>query len=248
MNVKRYHRQIISSLIGEQGQAKLATASVLIVGCGGLGCSLASHLVRAGVGKVKIVDKDIVQLPDLQRQILFDEEDVKNSLAKAETAVRKLKKINSDCHLEALVTEVVADNVENLIKDVDLVLDGTDNMQTRFLINEACIKHNIPWVHGSVHEAMGMSMNIFPGETACYKCMMTHIPPSPGPIPVVNTIPAHIAAIQATEAIKIITNSPDVNKDLIYIDLWRGIFQKIKIKKKENCLACAQKKFTFLTS
>ncbi|MBE0478386.1 HesA/MoeB/ThiF family protein [Candidatus Aerophobetes bacterium] len=247
MDLTRYQRQIILPLIGEKGQEKLTKASVLIVGCGGLGCNLATHLVRAGVGKVKIVDKDIVQLPDLQRQILYDEEDARKSLPKAEAAFQKLKKINSDCQIEAFVFEVSSENIETLIGDVELVLDGTDNIQTRLLINEACVKHSLPWIQGAVCESVGMSMNIMPGETACYRCLVDCFPPPEGPIPIINTIPALIASIQATEAFKIITKSPDINKDLIYIDLWRGIFQKIKIKKREDCPVCSKRNFTLLS-
>jgi len=246
MNLTRYQRQIILPFIGEEGQKRLKEASVLIIGCGGLGCTIANHLARAGVGRLKIVDKDIVQLQDLQRQILYDEKDVKTSQPKAKVASEKLKKINSEIEVKAFSLEVTSQNIEELIKDVDLVLDGTDNIETRFLINEACIKHNLPWIHGAVQEATGMSMNIIPGKSACYRCLIDKIPPINGPIPILNTIPALVASIQATEAIKIITKSPNINKDLIYIDPWRGIFQKIKIKKRKDCPVCVKRDFTLI--
>ena len=217
MDFARYQRQIILPFIRKDGQQKL-----------------------------KIVDRDIVQLPDLQRQILYDEEDVKSHLPKAKIACSKLKKINSSVEVEAFVFEVKAQNIVGLIRDVDLVLDGTDNIKTRLLINEACIKYNLPWIHGAVQGAVGMSMSILPGETGCYRCLIEEdLPASEGPIPLINTIPALIASIQATEAIKIITGSPSVNRDLIYIDLWEGTFQKIKIKKRPNCPVCVKRNFTF---
>lgn len=246
MHVSRYHRQIILPFIKNEGQKKLARASVLLIGCGGLGCTIANHLVRAGVGKIKVVDKDTVQLPDLQRQILFDEEDAEKCSPKAHIAAQKLSKINSQVKVEGLVCEANANNIEKLIQGVDVVLDGTDNIDARFLINQACIKHQIPWVHGAVNQTTGMSMNIVPEQTACYRCLIKEITPPQGPVPILNTIPSIIASIQATEAIKIILHSPNINTDLIYTDIWEGTFHRIKIKKMANCPTCGQRNFTFL--
>ncbi|MBC7190235.1 HesA/MoeB/ThiF family protein, partial [Candidatus Aerophobetes bacterium] len=159
-------------MIGEKGQQKLLSSSVLVVGCGGLGCTILSELVRAGVGKVKLVDRDIVSLPDLQRQILYDEEDVENKLPKAKIAAEKLKKINSQVKLESFILEVNSENIKNLLRDVNLVIDATDNIETRFIINKACVENKIPWIHGAVHGSIGMSMNIIPGKTACYRCLI----------------------------------------------------------------------------
>ncbi|HHF98758.1 HesA/MoeB/ThiF family protein [Candidatus Aerophobetes bacterium] len=246
-DILRYERQIILPFIGEEGQKKLGEAKVLVVGCGGLGCHLANYLVRAGIGKVRIVDKDRVSLQDLQRQILYDEEDVKSLFFKAKIASEKLKKVNSTVRVEAFVLEVKPENIEELLKDIDLVLDGTDNIKTRLLINEACIKYNIPWVHGAVQGAVGMSMTIIPGKTACYRCLVEENPQEPEkPIPILNTIPALVASIQVTEAFKIITKSPDVNRDLVYIDLWESIFRKIKIKRRKDCPVCEKKIFNFI--
>ncbi len=180
MKALRYSRQMLFSQIGESGQKQIQDSSVLIVGCGALGTVSANHLVRAGVGRVKIVDRDYVELENLQRQILFDEEDARSSLPKAVAAVDKLKKVNSDILIEPFVLDVNPKNVESLVNAVDLVLDGTDNMETRFLINDACIKNGVPWIYAGVVGSEGMTMDIIPGKTACFRCLIQS-PPLPAP-------------------------------------------------------------------
>ena len=162
-NLTRYEKQVFFSGIGEKGQTRILSATVLIVGCGALGTMLANHLVRAGVGTVKIVDRDYVELSNLQRQVLFDETDVQNRLPKAVAAVEKLKRINSTIRIDPVIRDVNPKNIEALLSDVDLVLDATDNMETRYLINDACVKHNIPWIYGGVVGATGMIMDVIPG-------------------------------------------------------------------------------------
>lgn len=248
MNLERYSRQTLFSGIGERGQKKLLESSIILIGCGGLGCTIANNLARAGVGRIRIVDKDIVELTDLQRQILFDEEDVKKKMPKARVAVDKLRRINSSIQLEAEVCEVEPRNIENLIEGGHLVLDGTDNMKTRFLINEACIKNKIPWIYGGVFGSTGMSMTVIPEKTPCLTCVFGEFPSFPelGTIPLVNAAPITIASWQTTEALKILVGNENLNPDLVYVDLWPGTFRRITIKRRKDCPTCIGRKFELL--
>lgn len=244
----RYSRQIIFPKIGKEGQKKLLESSVLIVGMGGLGSNISNNLVRAGVGRIKIVDRDYVEPDNLQRQILFDEGDI--GMRKALAAYKKLKKINSSISIEAKVVDVNYKNIEGLIKGVDVVLDGTDNMETRFVINDACIKNAKPWIYGATIGSVGMSMNILP-KGPCLRCLVKKIPgsqPTCEAAGILNTVPSVIAAYQVTEAIKILLKNKAVCKDLIRIDVWDRTFNKYKVKKDKNCMCCVKKNFKFLTS
>ena len=247
----RYLSQIVFPEIGEEGQEKIKNAKVIVIGCGALGCAITNNLVRAGIGKIKIVDRDLVEIGNLQRQILYDEEDVRERIPKSIAAKRKLEKINSEVKIEAIVSDVNYKNIEDLIKDCDIVLDGTDNFETRFLINEACVKHEIPWIYGAVIGGAGSTTTIIPEKTPCLRCIIEEIP-SPGNLPtcdtlgVLNTIPAAIASIQTTEALKIILENKNLNNDLILIDLWSSSWEKIKIERKKNCPVCVKKKYIFL--
>src|SRR5258707_5998024 len=174
----RYSRQIRFSGLGEAGQRKLMASRVTICGCGALGTVLANHLVRAGVGYVRIVDRDFIETHNLQRQILFDEDDVAANLPKAQAAARKLRKINSAVTIEPVVTDIDHTNIIDLVSDADLILDGTDNFETRYLINDAAVKLNKPWVFGGGVGSQGQSMTILPGETPCLRCVFE---PAPGP-------------------------------------------------------------------
>jgi len=254
-DLSRYSRQILFSEIGEEGQRKLRDSRVVLVGCGALGTVIANNLVRAGIGELKIIDRDFVELNNLQRQILFDEEDVRRNIPKAIAAVEKLKKINSQVKLEAVVADVNFTNVEGLVKDAKLLVDGTDNFEARFLVNDACIKANIPWIYGSCVGSYGLTMNIIPGKTACLRCLF-ETAPLPGMAPtcdtagVISPVVNVIAAIETTEAIKYLTGKfKALNKDLITIDIWEGSFEKFNIndrRDKLDCPCCKQGKFEFL--
>jgi adenylyltransferase/sulfurtransferase len=178
---QRYDRQEIFHSIGKEGQKKLSDSRVLILGCGGLGSASASLLARAGVGFLKIVDRDFLDLSNLQRQILYDEDDIKNGLPKVIAAEQRLKKINSTIQIEPILSDVNRFNIEKLIQDVDLVIDAVDNFETRFLLNEACVKQKRSWIYGAAIESYGLTMNIIPGETACLYCIMDKIP-QPGSV------------------------------------------------------------------
>jgi len=252
---QRYIRQVAFDGVGKEGQQRLAASRVMILGCGGLGSAAATLLARAGVGYLKIVDRDFLELNNLQRQLLYEEHDVKEGLPKAIAAQRRLRQINSTIRVEPVVADVNRFNIEQLIQDVDLVIDGADNFETRFLLNEACVKRRKPWIYGAAIESYGLTMNIIPGKTACLRCVMDQLP-QPGSTPtcetvgVLGSIVAIIAAIQSTEAIKIlIGNKADLNRQLISIDVWQNSFQMIDVTKEKiqkNCPVCNQRRFDFL--
>ena len=166
----RYSRQTVLKNIGEQGQKKLSQSKIAIIGCGALGTTIADNLVRSGIGTIRIIDRDIIELNNLQRQHLFDENDI--GQPKALIAAKKLGNINSDINIEYFIDDVNQDTIEKFVNNVDIVLDGTDNMITRFLINDACVKHNIPWIYGGAIETYGITMNIIPNETPCFRSIV----------------------------------------------------------------------------
>lgn len=248
--VNRYTRQIILEEIGSEGQKALGSSFAVIVGCGALGSVIADHLVRTGVGKIRIIDRDIVEIDNLQRQILFNEKDV--GLPKSMAASEKLIRVNSDIEIEGIVKDLNPGNAEKLLKEADIVLDGTDNMETRYLINDACVKNEIPWVYGGAVATYGMSMNIVPNNTACLTCAFPFIP-KPGSLPtcdtvgVLNTIPSIIASIQTTEALKILLKK-NFSKDLLVYDVWGHEFQCIKLKRNHECKCCQGHNFDYLSA
>ena len=245
-SVKRYLRQILFSEIGEEGQKNICDSSVLVVGCGALGSVISESLVRAGVGKLAIIDRDWVEESNLQRQVLFDEEDVINSYPKAYAAEIKLNKINSEVYVKGVVDDFNYINASKFIEGVDLILDGTDNFETRFLINDVSLTYDIPWVYGACVGSSGLSMTIIPHKTPCLRCVFESAPPV-GLLPtcdtsgVISPIVNAIAAIQAAEALKILSkNLNAVNKSLISIDIWNGSYYETEIAslEKSECKAC----------
>lgn len=247
----RYLRQIIFSPLGEAGQEKLLAARVLVIGCGATGSVIANQLARAGVGWLKIADRDFIELNNLQRQILFDEDDIAAGLPKAVAAARKLSRVNSGIHVEPVVSDVNAENIEELIQNVDLVLDGTDNFETRYLINDACVKHNLPWIYSGAVGSYGSSMTIVPGVTACFRCLYTHAPP-PGTLPtcdtagVIGPIVSAIGSISSAEALKLITGSGIRNEGLIHLDLWENTYDNFHIERRADCPCCVRHEFDYL--
>ena len=247
--VDRYSRQVLFPGIGEEGQRKLSNSHVVIIGCGALGTIISTSLVRAGVGKVRIIDRDFIEYHNLQRQVLFDEDDIRNELPKAIAAERHLKKVNSSIEIEGIVTDVNYTNIEQLIGDADVILDALDNFETRLLINDVSLKHNIPWVYGGAISSFGMTMTIIPHETPCFRCF------SPGSTRgrvltcdtagVISPAPTIIGALQVAEAMKILVGAEDVNRELITIDVWKGTFHRLKISPRQDCPAC-QGKYEFL--
>src|SRR5688572_21763067 len=213
-NLERYSRQMRFYGIGEEGQRRLAKARVTLCGCGALGTVLANAPVRAGVGHLRLVDRDFIETSNLQRQVLFDEHDVAENLPKAEAAARKLAAINSGVHVEPVVTDIDRTNILDLVEDADLVLDGTDNFEIRYLINDAAVKLKKPWVYGGCIGSHGQTMTILPGQTPCLRCVF-EAAPNPGEAgtcetagvlsPIVNIV----ASFQAAEALKILAGKFD---------------------------------------
>jgi adenylyltransferase/sulfurtransferase len=251
----RYSRQVRFPALGEAGQRALLRSRVTLCGCGALGTVLANHLVRAGVGFLRIIDRDFIETHNLQRQILFDEQDVKDNLPKAEAAARKLRLINSSIEIEPVVTDLDHTNAIQLVGDADLILDGTDNFETRYLINDAAIKLDKPWVYGGVIGSEGQTMTIVPGKTPCLRCLIETAPP-PGMTPTCETAGvlgpavAVIASIEGIEAIKLLTGAHDaLNRELIMVDIWDWTFRQLKVAGllgKVDCPCCKHRKFEWL--
>ena len=247
----RYSRQTLFAPIGKVGQERLKSATVTIVGCGALGTVLANNLCRAGIGKLVIADRDYIELNNLQRQILFDEDDIAQRLPKAVAAATRLRRINSEVTIEALVEDINADGIETLVQATDLVLDATDNFETRYLLNDVCIKYQRPWIYSGVIASYGVTMNILPGDTACLRCAFPDMP-MPGTTPtcdtagVLNGIVGAITGIASTEALKILLNSPKFSRDMVWLDLWENTFDRIELPRQHDCPACAQHHYEFL--
>lgn len=252
---ERYSRQILFNSIGEAGQARLSQSKVVIIGCGALGAVQAETLARAGIGHLGLVDRDFVEESNLQRQIIFDEADALNRLPKAVAAASRLARVNSDIQVEALVTDVNFENIEEIVAGANVVIDGTDNFETRFLINDACVKSGIPWVYGAAVGSYGLTMTIVPGSSPCLRCVLEAMPePGSGPtcdtagviMPIVTTI----ASIQAAEAMKLLTGQTDkLHRSLIRIDLWDFEFNRLDLSEfaeSKECPACARGEFEFL--
>ncbi|UCH94223.1 MAG: ThiF family adenylyltransferase [Candidatus Aminicenantes bacterium] len=245
----RYSRQVVLDKIGPQGQEVLLKSKVMIIGCGALGTHIANNLARAGVGTLLIVDRDLVELNNLQRQTLFDEADL--GTPKTMAAAEKLEKINSEIEIKYLIKDVHGTNIEEVIHGFDLVLDATDNIPTRMIINDACVKKGMPWIYAGVIQTKGMVMNILPGGP-CFRCLLPEIPTA-GSLPtcetagVLNTIPAIIAAIESTEALKVLLKK-DIERRLIVYDVWEQTFNAIEIKKYNKCECCVKKDFKFLNA
>ena len=260
-HLARYARQIVYPGIGESGQRALLAARVTIIGVGATGSVLANHLARAGVGHLRLVDRDFVELNNLQRQLIYDEDDVAQVLPKAVAIATKLRRINSSIVIEDVVADVNATNIAGLIAGADVVLDGTDNFAARYLINDACVKAGKPWVYTGVLATYGMTMTIRPGVTPCLRCTMGELP-APGTVPTCDTagiigpIVTLLGSIAATEAIKLILAAaepapagarPELNPGMIHIDLWDHTYERFDLGgPRPDCPTCGQGLFEFL--
>lgn len=248
----RYRRQNQLDEFGPEAQQKLKDAKVVLVGCGGLGTVISNYLVRAGIGELTIIDHDIVNLDNLQRQVLFNEDDVLNKKSKAEAAAEKLAGINSEVLIKAVVKKLTSSNSELLFKNADLVFDGTDDMYTRFLINDTCLKLNVPWIYGGAEATYGMTYTIVPFETPCLRCFNEEFP-KPGDYPkcsdvgVISSAVSIIASVQVTEGIKyLIGDKKAMIKKLIQVDVWNGNWEFFEPEKRAGCPACDLNKYEFL--
>jgi adenylyltransferase/sulfurtransferase len=251
----RYARQILFDKIGVEGQERLGAARVVLVGCGALGTVLANTLVRAGVGHLRICDRDFIEPDNLQRQVLFDEDDIAANLPKAQAAAAKLARVNSAVIVEPVVADVNAGNIEHLAEGAHLILDGTDNFETRFLINELAVKSSRPWIYGAVIGATGLCMTIVPNDTPCLKCVFEQIPPpemnptcdTAGVLaPTVNLV----ASLQAIESMKLLLGRNDeINRSLVHLDAWSGRLVSLNVQRaydEGDCPCCKRREFPYL--
>jgi molybdopterin-synthase adenylyltransferase len=259
---EKYSRQILFPGIGEAGQEKLLGASAVVVGCGAIGTVVANLLVRAGVGRLRIVDRDFVEASNLQRQMLFEEADARDALPKAVAAERRLRAINSGVQIEGIVADVTPENAAQLLSEFPLILDGTDNFETRLLANDASVSLGIPWIYAAAIGSYGVTMTIRPGESACLACLLEsgEAPPAVGGAAdepsveatcdtagVLNAAVGVIASIEAAEAIKLLAGKPEaLNGRLISCDVWTGKFQSVRVVRNPHCRACARREFVFL--
>ena len=251
MPFERYSRQILYAPIGRDGQERLSRARVVVLGCGALGTAQANALVRAGVGYLRIIDRDYVEESNLQRQMLFDESDAAQSLPKAIAAERHLRSLNRDVRVEGLVADVDSSSIEAHLRDCDLILDGTDNYETRYLINDAALKREIPWIYGAVVGAYGATLTILPGRTPCLACVFperpTGLQETCDTVGVISPAVAWTAAVQVAEALKILTgHEGDLHGKLVGFDLWKNSFQRLQPRFDPQCRACGKRQFIFL--
>lgn len=252
-SLDRYVRQIRFAPLGQTGQENLRRGRVLLCGCGALGSVLANTLVRAGVGFVRLVDRDFLELNNLQRQVLYDEHDVASGLPKAIAARNKLQQINSQVEIEAMVVDVHSQNVLQLASDVHVLIDGTDNFETRYLLNDVSIKQQLPWIYGGCLGATGQTMTILPGRTPCFRCLHRE-PPPPGATEtcdsagILGSIINVVASLQALEAIKILSGKPEAASPFLTVfELWENRIRQIKLgPSSPDCPACAHHQFEWL--
>jgi molybdopterin/thiamine biosynthesis adenylyltransferase len=255
MSLERYSRQILVPFVGEEGQRRILASRVVLIGCGALGTAIANVLTRAGVGHLRIVDRDFVEESNLQRQVLFDEQDAREGLPKAVAAERKLRGINSGVTVEGLVADVEPANIEDLVRGATVVVDGTDNFETRFLINDACVKLGLPWVYGGAVGSSGMSLTVVPGRTPCLRCVFDSMP-EPGQTVtcetagVLGAVTGLIGSFEAGEALKICAGRLDgIHTRLLTVDLWTGEVRQVEVVKAlatAECPCCKQRRFEFL--
>ncbi len=259
----RYARQVIFPELGRDGQERLAEATVVVVGCGATGTALSNLLARMGVGRLRIIDRDFIELNNLQRQMLFDEEDIAAALPKAEAAARKLRRANSEIVVESVVADVNPGNVLALLGDATVVMDGTDNFSTRYLLNDACLQLGKPWVYSGVIASYGMTVTLIPAEaaaalpggrqaTGCLRCLLGEMP-APGTTPtcdtagVIGPAVALITAVAAGEAMKLIVGRGALNPGILHMDVWTHEYEQFGAGgRRPDCPACGRREFEFL--
>lgn len=252
--LERYRRQMRFAPLGEAGQRRLLAGRVLICGCGALGSVAADLLVRAGVGYVRIVDRDFLERDNLHRQVLYDESDVAAELPKAVAAARRLAKINSGVTVEPIVADVSAANIATLAGDVDVIVDGTDNFETRYLLNDFAVSTDKPWVFGGCVGSEGQVLAVLPGETPCLACLVPEPPPAESQptcetAGVIGPIVSVVAALQSAEALKILSGNRDaVQRRMAIIDVWGNQLRAVGVAKLlgDECRACGRRDFPWL--
>ncbi|HEV2763837.1 MAG TPA: ThiF family adenylyltransferase [Pyrinomonadaceae bacterium] len=244
--MERYSRQILFEGIGEEGQRRLRASRALVVGCGALGSAQVEALARAGVGRLRLVDRDFVEESNLQRQTMFTEQDARERLPKAVAAARRVGEINSDVEVEAEIADVTPSNVERLVEGSDVVLDGTDNFSTRYLLNDACVKRGVAWVYGAAVGSYGVTLTVRPRVTPCLRCVFPEVPAA-GTAPTCDTagvimpVISVVAAVQVAEALKLLTGRLEaLHGALMQFDVWRNEWRKLRLGgPSPDCPACA---------
>lgn len=270
IDLPRYHRQMLLPGFGHEGQQRLATSTALILGCGALGCVSAEMLSRAGVGHLVIVDRDVVELSNLQRQVLFSEKDVAEGMPKAEAAKRRIRETNAGVRVTAIVDDINHTNIERFGEDVDVMVDGLDNFETRYLANDLAVKHGIPYIYGAAVGTTGMAFTILPHGTGayvweryesgslatpCFRCLFEAVPP-PGTTPTCDTVGVIGSAVgiianhEVTESLKILTGNFDrVSRTLLNLDLWENESMQLRVdraREKSDCPCCKGRHFDYL--
>jgi adenylyltransferase/sulfurtransferase len=249
---ERYSRQILFRGVGAEGQQRLAAARVAVVGCGATGSAVASLLARAGVGTIRIIDRDYVEASNLQRQMLFDESDARDSLPKAIAAARRIAAFNSHIVVEPQVADLTPENIDALLQGSDLILDGTDNFETRYLVNDYAVKNEVPWIYAAAVGSYGVTLNVIPGKTACLACVF---PDSPQGIfetcetaGVLNSVVNLVASIEAAEALKWLVGAADkMRRTLLSCDVWTNERAEIQASKpRSGCRVCGERDFVHL--
>ncbi len=249
---ERYSRQVLFAGIGREGQQRLRAARVALVGCGATGSMVAVLLARAGVGTLRIIDRDYVEPSNLQRQALFDESDAAESLPKAIAAARKIAAFNSDIVVEPHVADLTPATIEELLAGAQLILDGTDNFETRYLVNDYAVRESVPWVYAAAVGSYGVTMNVLPGETACLACVFPESPRGSfetcDTAGILNSAATTVAAIEATEALKLLVDArAHMRVTLLSFDLWRNERSEISVqRRRQDCRACGERDFIHL--
>ena len=249
---EKYSRQVLFAGLGLEGQRRLRESRALVVGCGALGSFSANALVRAGVGRLTVVDRDFVEPSNLQRQMLFDEADALESLPKATAAQRHLRRINSDVVVEGRVADVTPDNVEELVSGADVVLDGTDNFETRYLINDACVKLGVPWIYAAAVGSYGATMPVLPGRTACLACLFPEPPAGAGEtcetVVILSSAAAAVASLQVADALKVLGGALErVEARLFTVDVWENRVRTLRVGSPvAGCQVCGSRQFRHL--
>ena len=253
LDTRRYHRQELLPQVGAAGQARLAAGRVLLVGCGALGSTVAEQLARAGVGYLRVVDRDVVEWTNLQRQVLFEESHARDGTPKAVAAKERLGRINSGVTVDAVVADVHSGNVESLADDCAVVVDGTDNVETRYLVNDVAVKRGTPWVYGACVGTDGRVMPVVPGRTACLRCVFPE-PPAGAELPTCDTagvlgpVAAVVGALQSIEVIRLLIGGAAGDNAALWAgDLWSGRARRIVAERRPDCPACGRREFPFLS-
>jgi molybdopterin-synthase adenylyltransferase len=254
-DLDKYSRQILFHGIGRDGQQRLSEASAVLVGCGAIGTAVANLLVRSGIGRLRILDRDFVEPSNLQRQVLFEESDARESLPKAVAAERRLRAINSDVQVEGIVADLTPDNAADLLTGFPLILDGADNFETRLLVNDAAVSMGIPWIYTAAVGSYGVTMTVIPGETACLACLLESQEQTAGmgleetcdTAGILNAAVGVVASMEAAEALKILAGKREaLHGRLVSCDVWTGRLQSIGVARDPACRACVRRDFRYL--